>query len=71
VPGASLPTPLAEGTVYFVISAAADSVQLSLTSGGAAIDLTAVGSGFLQRLVEEAFGGQGTHTVSSMSLTAD
>lgn len=71
VPGVSLPTGLSEGTVYWVITAATDTLQLSATSGGSAIDITAVGSGFLQRLVEETFGSQGTHTVTSATMTLD
>jgi hypothetical protein len=73
VPGASLPAPLAEGTVYWVIATGltADALQLSATSGGSAIDLTAVGSGFIQRLVEEVFGAQGTHTVTTATMTLD
>lgn len=71
VPGASLPAPLVEGTIYFVITATTDDLQLSLTSGGAAINITAVGSGFLQRIVAEVFGAQGTHTVTSVTMQID
>jgi hypothetical protein len=71
VPGVSLPTGLSEGTVYHVISATTDDLQLSATSGGSAINITAVGSGFLQRLVEESFGAQGTHTVTSATMSLD
>lgn len=73
VPGALLPTPLVEGTVYWVIAAGltADALQLAATSGGSALDLTATGSGFLQRLVEESFGAQGTLTVTTATLTID
>jgi hypothetical protein len=73
VPGASLPAPLVEGTVYWVIATGltTDALQLSATSGGSAIDLTATGSGFLQRLVEEVFGAQGTHTVTTATMTLD
>lgn len=71
VPGASLPAPLAEGTVYWVIAATTDDFQLAATSGGAAINITAVGSGFAQRIVEEVFGAQGTHTVTSATMTLD
>lgn len=71
VPGASLPTGVSEGTVYWIVGSTADTFQLSLTSGGAAIDITAVGSGFCQRLVEETFGAQGTHTVSTATMTLD
>lgn len=73
VPGASLPTPLVEGTVYWVIATGltTDAFQLSATSGGSAIDLTATGSGFAQRIVEEAFGAQGTLTVTTATMTID
>jgi hypothetical protein len=71
VPGAPLPVPLAEGTIYYVINVTADDLQLSLTSGGAAINITVVGSGFIQRLIEETFGAQGTHTVTTATMTLD
>lgn len=71
VPGDPLPTGLSEGTVYFVISATTDDLQLSATSGGSAINITAIGAGFIQRLVEETFGAQGTHTVSSATMSLD
>jgi hypothetical protein len=71
VPGAPLPAPLAEGTIYYVVAATTDDLQLSLTLGGAAINITAVGSGFIQRIVEEVFGAQGTHTVTTATMTLD
>lgn len=71
VSGDPLPTPLVEGTVYFVIAATTDDLQLSLTSGGAAVNITAIGAGFLQKLVQESFGAQGTLTVASASMTID
>lgn len=63
--GAALPTGLAEGTVYYVVSATTDDFQLSATSGGAAINLTAIGDGDVQKITPETFNGQGTYTVSS------
>lgn len=71
VPGVGLPTGVSEGTVYFVVGSATDTFQLSLTSGGAAIDITAVGSCYVQRLVVETFGAQGTHTVSTATMSLD
>lgn len=71
VPGDPLPTGLAEGTIYYVITATTDDLQLSASSGGAAINITAIGAGFLQRIIVETFGAQGTHTVSAASLSAD
>lgn len=71
VPGVALPTGLSEGTIYYVISATTDTLQLSATSGGASVAITATGSGFIQRIVEEVFGAQGTHTVTSATMTLD
>jgi hypothetical protein len=71
VPGDPVPTGLAEGTVYYVVNSTTDDLQLSATSGGAAINITAIGAGLLQRLVEETFGAQGTHTVTSATMTLD
>lgn len=69
--GDPLPTGLTEGAVYYVISATADDLQLSLTSGGAAINITAIGAGLLQRIVVESFTAQGTHTISSGTMGID
>jgi len=43
----NLPTGLEAGITYYVISSAANTMQLSLTSGGEAVDITADGQGFL------------------------
>lgn len=69
VPGDPLPTTLVEGTIYYVVGATADTLQLSATSGGAAIDITAIGAGFLQRIIVETFGAQGTLTVAIGAAT--
>ncbi len=45
VTGGELPAPLSRTTLYYVVSAAADTLSLSLTSGGAAITMTDAGSG--------------------------
>jgi hypothetical protein len=71
LPGDPLPTGLVEGTVYFVINATTDDLQLSATAGGASVSITAIGAGLLQKIVVEAFGGQGTHTVTLATLTLD
>jgi len=62
---------LTEGTIYFVISATADTLQVAATSGGAAIDLTSqAGNGCqLIRIVPEDFGSQGTLTLSAATLS--
>jgi hypothetical protein len=71
VPGYTLPGGLSEGTVYHVINSTTDDLQLSATSGGASVAISSVGSGFLQKIVEEAFGAQGTHTVSAATMSID
>src|SRR6185436_2482651 len=51
----SLPTGLTEGTIYYVVGAATDTFQVSTTSGGSAVNLTAVGELFFQKVVPEVF----------------
>jgi hypothetical protein len=69
--GDPLPGGLTEGTVYFVINATTDDLQLSATSGGASVSITSVGAGQLQKIVVETYGAQGTHTVTSTTLALD
>jgi hypothetical protein len=66
--GSNLPPGISVGTVYYVRDAATDSFKLALTSGGTAIDLTDEGEGFVQSITVEAFGAQGTHSVTSLSV---
>lgn len=49
-PGSSLPAGMTEGTVYFVKTVAGEDITISATSGGAAINLTATGSGLICRV---------------------
>jgi hypothetical protein len=67
----SVPTGLAEGTLYFVVGATTDTFQVSLTSGGAAVDITADGEVAFQKCIPEVFASQGTLTIGSGSLTLD
>jgi hypothetical protein len=67
----SLPTGLTEGTVYFVVGATTDSFQVSATSGGAAVDITAVGELFFQKVIPETFGAQGQITAAVGALVLD
>lgn len=66
--GGNLPTGLAVGTIYFVITATTDSFQVSATSGGAAVNITDEGEGFAQLIVPETFGSQGTLAISAASV---
>lgn len=67
--GAALPTGLSEDTEYFVVGAATDTLQLSATLGGAAINLTAIGDGDIQKFTPEVFAAQGTYQVSAFNVT--
>jgi hypothetical protein len=49
--GEALPTGVTEGADYFVINTTADTFQISLTQGGAAINLTGDGEVFFQDMI--------------------
>jgi len=63
--GSTLPSGLTAGTIYWTKSPSSDSFQLSATNGGAAITLSGDGSGYVQAITPETFGGAGTFAVSS------
>jgi hypothetical protein len=67
----SLPAGLTEGTLYFVVGATTDTFQVSLTSGGAAVDITGIGELFHQKVVPETFAAQGQITVAIGALVLD
>lgn len=71
--GTALPTGVTEGTVYFVVNVATDTFKVSTTSGGAAVDLTAVGGGegYFEKVIPETFASQGQITVAVGALTLD
>jgi hypothetical protein len=69
----SLPTGITEGTLYFVVSSAANTFKVSLTQGGAAVDITATGGGeaFFQKVIPETFASQGQITIAAGALVLD
>lgn len=69
--GAALPTPLAEDTEYFVIATGltTDVFEVSTTLGGAAVDITAIGDGDVQKFTPEVFAGQGTYQATSFQIS--
>ena len=67
--GSTIPTGLTAGVIYYVISPSSDSFELSATSGGSAINLTADGSGIVQAITPDVFGSAGTYSVAGATLT--
>lgn len=56
----TLPTGLAATTLYYVVGATANTFQVSLTSGGAAVDITGQGELYWERVVPEVFASGGS-----------
>ena len=71
VSSAGLQTSFDENTVYFVIASAADSFQLSLTSGGAAVTSTVSFECFVTKCVPEVFAAQGQYNIAAAALAID
>lgn len=71
VQAATVPAGLVEGTVYYTVGATADTFQVSLTSGGAAVDITANGELGFQKCIPETFAGQGQLQIPSGSDVID
>jgi hypothetical protein len=61
----ALPTGLSASTLYYVINATTNNFQVSLTAGGAAVDITADGELYFQKVVPETYGSQGTLAVDT------
>jgi len=70
--GGTVPSPLVEGTVYYVRDATADTFKVAATSGGAAIDLTGAGASdcVVSRIFEDAYAGADTHQISAFTIGA-
>jgi hypothetical protein len=67
--GSTTPGGLTVGTIYYVKSPSSDSFELSATSGGSAITVTADGSGLIQAISAEVFTGAGSYALSSGTMT--
>jgi hypothetical protein len=69
----SIPTGLTEGTLYFVLASGltADVFKVATTSGGAAINITAQGELYFQKVIPEVFAAQGQITIAAAALTLD
>lgn len=71
VNGESLPAGLTEGTIYFVVTAATDTFEVSLTSGGASVNITGQGELYFQKVTPEVFAAPGQITVAIGALVLD
>ena len=71
VAGDALPTGITEGTVYYVIAASGDTsdkIRVSATQGGAAVAISAVGSGRIARVVSQSITKNTTPKFAAGSL---
>jgi len=66
--GAAMPTGLTEAVFYWVVGANATGFQVSLTEGGAAVNVTADGRCWAVRAIPETFGDDGTLTLPAGGL---
>jgi hypothetical protein len=69
----SIPAGLTEGTLYFVLASGltTDVFKVATTSGGSAINITAVGELFFQKVIPEVFAAQGQITIAASALVLD
>jgi hypothetical protein len=65
----SLPTGLSAGTLYWVVNAATDTFKVSATQGGAAVDISAVGSGKVRKVVPKTLNSGDTFRFATGNLT--
>lgn len=69
--GESLPTGLTEGVIYFVVTSATNTFELSLTSGGASVDITGQGELYWQKIIPETYASPGQISVAISALILD
>ncbi|GAB1823570.1 hypothetical protein [Herbidospora sp. RD11066] len=69
--GESLPAGLTEGTVYYVVSSATDTFELSTTLGGSSVNLTGQGELYWHKIIPESFGSPGQLVVAANQLVLD
>jgi hypothetical protein len=68
--GDNLPTGVDGNTIYFIVTSTTDTFQLALTSGGAAINITANGSGKIAKDGSKTININDQFTVPAGNLTA-
>jgi len=67
----AMPGGFTEGDRYFIIASATNTFQLSLTSGGSAVAATSNAECWVQRILTETFGAQGTAVIADTQLVLD
>lgn len=71
IAGEALPAGLSATTLYYVVSAATDAFGLSLTSGGALVDITGLGEMAWFQTIPETFGSAGNIVIATGNLDID
>jgi hypothetical protein len=66
--GAAVPAGLSLNTLYFVVGAAEDTFQLSTSSGGAAVDLTAAGAARFEKVTPVVYNDTDEPRINSATL---
>jgi len=68
--GGTIPTGLTEGTIYYVLATGltADKFAVSTTSGGSAVDITAVGNALVQKCLPKVVNAGDTVKFTATSL---
>lgn len=69
VTGSSLPAGLTQGTLYYVIPVATDTLQLSATSSGSAINITSNGGGRIAKVIPQTVSTNFIPTFATAALT--
>lgn len=67
----ALPAGLSAAVLYFVVNKTTDTFQVSLTSGGAAVDITALGDLAWFKTVPETFSSAGNLIIATGALDVD
>lgn len=67
----SLPTGLTEGVIYYVVTSATDTFELSTTLGGGSAAITAQGELYWQKVIPETYASPGQIAVGIGALVLD
>jgi hypothetical protein len=65
----TLPTGLSAGTLFWVVNSATDTFKVSTSQGGGAVDISAVGSGKVRKVVQKTLNSGDTFRFATSNLT--